>query len=827
MNASTMEERFVEEQNCATMLTKIKREALQEDVKEHQPVLVFPWKDEKPTGATGWVVLDQIINGVSGGGIFMHSDATQQETEAIAHNMSKKFTVCDPQIGGAKAGIRFNHRDPRAREVLRRFIMDNAKLLKNVWVTAGDLNTDDVFIEHVIQNDVGLPTCQATLGRIISEKLNTRDLSVQLSTLIQRRANDYFPLIEAAVGYGVAQCVSLLTQGSKVMIQGFGAVGSSLSYYLEEQGIATVVALCDKDGYIHHPDGLPIKSILSLRKKKVAELRAAEASDSDIVECSKNFFTLLSVEQRKEWNAVPRDPSVSSQDFLCSFLSSEEATVVCPCAQRYQITERVIQCMLENGWKGEQKYLISGANNPYGVECNSELCEDTRGSVLQLLSAHGVCVVPDWVANSGTAQLFHRGLSLDFEHQSAEAVLEACAQPIRAFLFTALKFCKVKTSYLVYACAKLAAERLKQPILMSAKVNKNPAASIYCLSPPSVKLPLEERLRRCSSVAEECINGDELEVLLRMCENPVAYDGFEPSGRMHIAQGLLKTVIVNRMTASGFTFLFWIADWFAQMNHKMGGNLEDIQTVGRYFIEIWKACGMDMSRVKFLWASDEIKKRNDEYWSLILDISSNTTNKRIERCMTIMGRTEKDSLTASQTLYPCMQCADIFFLGVDVCQLGMDQRKVNMLAREYAAKAGKQKPIILSHHMLMGLKKGQVKMSKSDNGSAIFMEDSEEDVCSKIRAAYCPPMTAVENPCMDYMKHIVFPLNKDGISVNNLHFLTYEELQIEYVNNVITPKELKDALSTQLNRLLTPIRTHFKNNKAAASLLEKVKRLRA
>ena len=58
----------------------------------------------------------------------------------------------------------------------------------------------------------------------------------------------------------------------------------------------------------------------------------------------------------------------------------------------------------------------------------------------------------------------------------------------------------------------------------------------------------------------------------------------------------------------------------------------------------------------------------------------------------------------------------------------MDQRKVNMLAREYCEftdvkKKRKFKPVILSHHMLMGLKQGQAKMSKSDPDSAIFMED--------------------------------------------------------------------------------------------------------
>ena len=50
------------------------------------------------------------------------------------------------------------------------------------------------------------------------------------------------------------------------------------------------------------------------------------------------------------------------------------------------------------------------------------------------------------------------------------------------------------------------------------------------------------------------------------------------------------------------------------LNNKMGGDLEKIRNVGRYFIEVWKAIGMKMSNVKFLWASEEINKNPDEYW---------------------------------------------------------------------------------------------------------------------------------------------------------------------------------------------------------------------
>ena len=36
-----------------------------------------------------------------------------------------------------------------------------------------------------------------------------------------------------------------------------------------------------------------------------------------------------------------------------------------------------------------------------------------------------------------------------------------------------------------------------------------------------------------------------------------------------------------------------MADWFAQLNEKMGGDLKKIKVVGQYMIEIWKACGME------------------------------------------------------------------------------------------------------------------------------------------------------------------------------------------------------------------------------------------
>ena len=95
-------------------------------------------------------------------------------------------------------------------------------------------------------------------------------------------------------------------------------------------------------------------------------------------------------------------------------------------------------------------------------------------------------------------------------------------------------------------------------------------------------LTLDERFALCRSVGEECIQDDELRNLLDKKPVPVCYDGFEPSGRMHIAQGVMKCLNVNKLTRAGCHFKFWVADWFALMNNKMGGDLKKIQKVGAW-----------------------------------------------------------------------------------------------------------------------------------------------------------------------------------------------------------------------------------------------------
>ncbi len=351
-------------------------------------------------------------------------------------------------------------------------------------------------------------------------------------------------------------------------------------------------------------------------------------------------------------------------------------------------------------------------------------------------------------------------------------------------------------------------------------------------------MDLNEKVALVKEVGEEILTEDELRELFLKKKHPVAYDGFEPSGRMHIAQGVLRTINVNKMIKAGCKFTMFVADWHAWANNKMNGDLDKIQKVGEYMIEIWKASGMDTKNVEFVWASDLAK--DTEYWKKVMQVARHSTLNRVVRCGQIMGRGEKENLSSAQILYPCMQAADIFHLKADITQLGMDQRKVNVLAREIGPKLGFWKPVAVHHHMLMGLSAPPdnagdtveraiaMKMSKSNPDSAIFMTDTEEDIARKIRKAYCPEKQVEENPIIEYVRYMVFEMfgklsivrpEKFG---GNLEVKNYAELEKLYSEGKIHPMDLKVAITKAINEMINPVREHFLKNAKAKKLKELV-----
>ena len=351
-------------------------------------------------------------------------------------------------------------------------------------------------------------------------------------------------------------------------------------------------------------------------------------------------------------------------------------------------------------------------------------------------------------------------------------------------------------------------------------------------------MDIESKFGLIKQIGEEILTEEELRNLLETKEDPIAYDGFEPSGTdIHIAQGILRAININKMTKAGCKFKMLVADWHAWCNNKMGGDLEKIKIVGRYMIEVWRECGMELKNVEFIDVSSYVN--DPEYWKLVVNIARNATIKRIIRTGQIMGRKEADVQQASQILYPCMQCADIFYLKADITQLGMDQRKVNVLARELGTSLGFWKPIVVSHHMLRGLSEPpksqgedrilELKMSKSKPETAIFMNDSEEDIKRKINKAYCPAKITEDNPLIEYSKYLIFEkfkvmeIKRAEKFGGSLTIENYAELEKLYKEGKIHPADLKNAVAYHINEMVNPVREKFENDNKLKRLLETIR----
>ena len=354
-------------------------------------------------------------------------------------------------------------------------------------------------------------------------------------------------------------------------------------------------------------------------------------------------------------------------------------------------------------------------------------------------------------------------------------------------------------------------------------------------------------MRLVRNVGEEIITERELRTLLETNSHPSAYDGFEPSGLAHLPFGVLRPILVDDMLKAGVHMKLWIADWFAWVNNKMGGDLAKIQEVGSYFVEVWKAAGVDMSKVEVLWTSDAA--RQEEYWKKVVVVAQNSTLARAQRALTIAGRTTKEAIQTAQLFYPMMQVADIFWLDVDICQLGVDQRRANILAREIAEKMKWKKPVAVHHHMLIGLQgkkepegfdeNGAMdaeissKMSKSKPETSIFVHDSAETISRKVNSAYCPPKMLEGNVLIEYSKYIVFRklkslrIERPEKYGGNVEFSSVTELERAYTAGELHPADLKKGVAASLDAIISPIREHFEKDPHARRLYETVRDIEA
>jgi len=367
------------------------------------PEIVFEWHDAE-TEAKGWVVINSLRGGAAGGGTRMRKGLDRHEVESLAKTMEVKFSVSGPAIGGAKSGIDFDPADPRKHEVLQRWYKAVAPLLKTYYGTGGDLNVDEVHEVIPITESYGLWHPQegvvnghfdpTTSERI--QKVGQLRLGVAKIVEDSRFTPDYsrkYVVADLITGWGVAEAVHHYyniyggdVRNKRVIVQGWGNVGSAAAYYLAQQG-ARIVGIIDRAGGLIEPEGLSFEQVRELFLNKNGNQIQAD--------------NLLSFE---EVNARVWDMG---------------ADIFLPCAASRLVTREQVDRMIDAGLE----VVSCGANVPFNDP------EIFYGPVYEYADSR-VSVLPDFIANCGMARVF-AFLMQDKVEISDEAIFDDVSAVVR------------------------------------------------------------------------------------------------------------------------------------------------------------------------------------------------------------------------------------------------------------------------------------------------------------------------------------------------------------------------------------------------------------
>jgi glutamate dehydrogenase/leucine dehydrogenase len=351
-----------------------------------RPEIVFEWKDQE-TEAEGWVVINSLRGGAAGGGTRMRKGLDKREVESLAKTMEVKFTVAGPPIGGAKSGINFDPKDPRKEGVLRRWFAAVCPLLKNYYGTGGDLNVDEIHEVIPITEDCGVwhpqegvfnghfqPKESQKINRI--GQLRQGVLKVIEDPIFSPAVGRKFVVADMITGYGVAESIRHYysiwggdLQGKKVLVQGWGNVGSAAAYYLAQEG-AIIIGIIDRVGGLINEDGFTFEEIKTLFLNKNGNELSA--------------------------------PNLLTYDEVNNRIWSTKADVFIPCAGSRMITKDQLDQMIAGGIN----VISSGANVPFADP------EIFFGSIAEHADAH-LALIPDFIANCGMARVFAYLMSND------------------------------------------------------------------------------------------------------------------------------------------------------------------------------------------------------------------------------------------------------------------------------------------------------------------------------------------------------------------------------------------------------------------------------
>ena len=296
---------------------------------------------------TGFRVQHSIARGPAKGGVRYSPDVTLDEVRALASWMTWKCAVVNIPFGGAKGGVICDPHKLSMGELERITRRYTAELMEFIGpekdVPAPDMNTNEQIMAWMMD------TYSMHMRQTVTAVVTGKPLNMGGSRGRREATGRGLMVVcdEALKKLGMNR------EETRVIVQGFGNVGSNGARLMYEQGYK-IIGIAEVDGGLYNKSGIDVDALLAHRQRSgtIHGFPGAEAHD-------------------------PAD------------LLTTDCDVLMPAA-----TENVITT--QNAYKIKARILCEGANGP------------TTAAADDILAEKKVFVIPDILANAGgvTASYF-------------------------------------------------------------------------------------------------------------------------------------------------------------------------------------------------------------------------------------------------------------------------------------------------------------------------------------------------------------------------------------------------------------------------------------
>ncbi|OJJ61920.1 hypothetical protein ASPSYDRAFT_54868 [Aspergillus sydowii CBS 593.65] len=309
----------------------------------------------------------------------------------------------------------------------------------------------------------------------------------------------------------------------------------------------------------------------------------------------------------------------------------------------------------------------------------------------------------------------------------------------------------------------------------------------------------------------ETLNPEIIESILAEGRNPRIYWGTATTGRPHTGY-FVAAIKIAQLLAAGCEVVVLLADVHAFLDN-LKAPLELVENRAKYYSKvitaILESVGVPTEKLEFVLGSSY--QKSPEYTMDVYKLSSLVSEHDAKKAGAEIVK-QSANAPLSGLLYSILQVLDEEHLKVDAQLGGMDQRKLFAAAVEWLPKIGYRKRAHLVTPMVAGLSGG--KMSSSVHDSKIDLLDPPDVISKKIRKAEAAPKVIEDNGVIAMVEFVLLPAaglkgKKEFVverrDAEPLVYSDISKLKEDYQNDVLTPQQLKPAVTAALTSLMAPI----------------------